>query len=80
VSYVVATSHQGSPVAENFAATAFPPTAWTSVNPNGGANWSRAAAEAYNFAGSGSAKYDFFNNTVVGDVDELFLPPDQPGR
>lgn len=76
VSYVVATSYQGNPVAEGFVATAFPPTGWTYVNPNGSGNgWSRTTATGgYNLTSS-CAKYDFFGNTVVGDQDELFLPP-----
>lgn len=75
VNFVVATSFQGSPVAEGFTATAFPPTGFTYVNPNAGPGWSKFnAAGGFNLT-TNSAKYDFFTNSVVGDQDELFLPP-----
>jgi hypothetical protein len=75
VNYLVASSFQGVPVAEGFVASTFPPAGWVSANPNGGSSWSRATnAGGYNLTFN-STKYDFFNNSVVGDVDELYLPP-----
>ena len=76
VSYVVASGSQGTPVAESFSALAFPPPGFTNVNPNNGPGWSRStAAGAYNIGNLHSSKYDFYNNTVIGDKDELVLPP-----
>lgn len=76
VNYLVAKNYQASPVAENFN-TALP-TGWTFVNSNSGSSaWSRvnnvgsfASISAY-----GALKYNFYNNNVIGDVDEFYLPP-----
>jgi hypothetical protein len=76
VSYLVASNYQGTSVAENFALANFPPANWTNSNSNSGPAWTRAVnAGAHNIAPLASAKYDFFNNSKVGDVDELYLPP-----
>lgn len=76
VSYLVASNYQGTSVAENFALANFPPANWTNSNSNSGPSWTRAVnAGANNIAPLASAKYDFFNNSKVGDVDELYLPP-----
>lgn len=62
------------PVTEAYAATLFPPTNWFMSNADGGAaSWSRNATAG--FGGAGAAKYDFYNNSVIGDADDLFLPP-----
>ena len=76
VKFPVTSAFQGTPVAEGFISGAFPPASWTSVNSNGGTNsWSRVTnAGGYGFSNE-STKYDFFNNTVIGDQDELYLPP-----
>ncbi|MCC6372410.1 MAG: hypothetical protein IT236_15505, partial [Bacteroidia bacterium] len=77
VSFVVASNYQGTPVAEGFEG-AFPPTGFTAINPDGGtAGWSKSTASgtgAYNLS-SFSTKYNFYGNTVIGDQDELVLPP-----
>lgn len=76
VNYLVVSNYQGTPVTEGFPATAFPPTKWTNVNPDNGSNWTRVSnAGGYNVAPLHSIKYDFYNNTVIGDQDELYLPP-----
>ena len=76
VSYVVASGYQTTPVAEGFVMGAYPPVGFTVVNPDAGLGWSRSTqAGAYNIGTLQSTKYDFFNNPVVGDKDELFLPP-----
>jgi hypothetical protein len=76
VSYLVASQYQGTPVVEGFLTAAFPPAVWTSKNSDGGPNWTRVTnAGAYNIAPMNSIKYDFYNNPVIGDKDELYLPP-----
>jgi hypothetical protein len=75
VSYLVASSYDGTPVAEDFALGAFPPLKWSFSNPDGGTGWTRVInAGGFNLSLQ-SAKYDFFSNSVIGDVDELYLPP-----
>lgn len=61
-----------TPLVEAFAATAFPPANWFSINSDLGPAWSRNNA---GLNGAGSAKYDFYNNGSVGDMDELYLTP-----
>ncbi|MDI1356230.1 MAG: T9SS type A sorting domain-containing protein [bacterium] len=76
VSFVVGTGASGNTIAEGFTSTVFPPAAWTSVNVNGGITWSRSTvAGGYFQTPYQSGKYDFYSNTVIGDVDELYLPP-----
>ena len=55
----------------------FPPLKWTAVNSNNGPSWSRVinTGSFANPAAFGAVKFDFYNNPVVGDIDELFLPP-----
>ncbi|MCX8080048.1 MAG: T9SS type A sorting domain-containing protein [Bacteroidia bacterium] len=73
-SFVNVTSYLPGPVTESFTTSSpFPPTNWFRTNPDGGTftwGWHSAGLN-----GAGSAKYDFFNNAVIGDVDELYLPP-----
>ncbi|WP_317899314.1 Omp28-related outer membrane protein [Aurantibacillus circumpalustris] len=76
-SFYLASNYQGSPVAEGFVFGAFPPASWAVANPDNGPAWTRknaAGCGAYNLSPE-SAKYDFFSNTVIGDKDELILPP-----
>lgn len=74
--FYMVSSYQGTPVAEDFFAVSFPPASWGMVNANSGASWSRVSnVGAYAILPLGSMKYDFFNNTVAGDVDEMLLPP-----
>ncbi|PBQ31846.1 hypothetical protein CNR22_08715 [Sphingobacteriaceae bacterium] len=74
--YLVATDYQTNPIEEGFVMGAFPPAGFTVVNPNAGAGWSRStAAGGFNVGPLQSAKYDFYKNTVIGDQDELILPP-----
>lgn len=65
-------TYLAAPVTESFAATAFPPTNWFMINADQGASWSRSTA---GLNGAGSARYNFFNNSTIGDVDELFVRP-----
>jgi hypothetical protein len=74
--FFMVNTYQGSPVAEDFAAVSFPPSSWGMVNTNAGPGWSRISnVGAYAILPLGSMKYDFFGNTVVGDADEMMLPP-----
>ena len=75
VSYLVASSYMSGPVVEGFLSGIFPPAKWTAVNPDGGPSWSKTNSTGGFGNSTQSAKYDFFNNTVIGDVDELYLPP-----
>lgn len=75
-SIYLADDYQGVAVAEDFAAVSFPPPAWGAFNTNNGPAWSRISnVGAYNILPLGSVKYDAFGNSVIGDVDELVLPP-----
>jgi len=76
VNYVLANNYQSTPVAEGFTGAAYPPSGFTVINPDAGtASWSKMnGCGGYNLSGE-STKYDFFNNTVIGDKDELVLPP-----
>ena len=75
VSYLVASDFQGSPVSEDFALPNFPPVKWAAVNSNSGPSWTRVTnAGGYNLS-TQSTRYDFFNNKVIGDIDELFITP-----
>ncbi len=75
--YLVATSSQINPVMEDFALATFPPANWVPTNSNNGPSWSRVVytGSYANSSDFGCAKFDCFNNTVSGDVDELYLPP-----
>lgn len=74
--FYMVSSYQGTPVAEDFFAVSFPPASWGMVNANNGVSWSRVSnVGAYAILPLGSMKYDFFNNTVAGDADEMLLPP-----
>jgi len=74
--FMVASNFIGTPVAEGFSATAFPPTGWASINNDNGSAWSRVTnAGGFQIAPLHGIKYDFYNNNAIGDQDELFLPP-----
>lgn len=75
VNYMVGGNYQAIQVAEGFSGTAYPPAGFGVVNPNNGPGWSRSTITGGYNLNSESTKYDFFNNTVVGDQDELYLPP-----
>ncbi len=77
VNYLVATNSQIGTIAEDFALATFPPPNWTRVNSNNGPTFSRVVnTGAYaNSNDYGAVKFDFFTNTVIGDEDELYLPP-----
>jgi hypothetical protein len=73
--FVLYSTFANPPVVEAYTAATFPPTNWLLMNPNGGANtWSRSSTVGGFGTGVGSARYDFYNNSVTGDADDLQLP------
>jgi hypothetical protein len=76
VIFLVAGNYQSTPVVEGFDLGVYPPSGWTLINPNNGTStWARnISAGGYGLTYE-STKYDFFNNTLIGDQDELYLPP-----
>jgi hypothetical protein len=76
VNYMVASTIAADSVVQGFLLGTFPPAGFAAINPNNGPGWSRATnAGGYNITPLNSLKYDFFNNTVIGDQDEFYLPP-----
>jgi len=76
VSYVMASNYQGTPVSEGFIFPAFPPTNWAVINPDAGKTWERyqcGSCGGWALTNQGT-KYDCYVNTVIGDMDELYLP------
>lgn len=75
VSFPVYLGTTGMDVVEGFTTTAFPPTGFTSVNRDAGIGFTRSTqAGGYWIAPLNSMKYDCYNNTNIGDVDEFYLP------
>jgi len=75
VNYMVAANYQGASVSEGFTTSTYPPPGFGAINKDGGPGWSRNnLTGGYNLS-TESTKYDFFTNTVIGDKDELYLPP-----
>ncbi len=73
VNYMVASVFNTSMPVEEFMYGIYPPPNWMVVNVDGGPSWSRATTAGNN--SMESSKYDFYNNAVAGDRDELYLPP-----
>ncbi len=63
------------PVTEPFTTATFPPTNWFAVNANNGPSWSRLGTVGAYGSNTGASKYDFYNNSSIGDADDLFLTP-----
>lgn len=77
-SFVVVTTYTTAPVVQTYSLATFPGTGWILINPDAGAastTWQRSTAVgAYGVAPAGCAKYNFYNNANVGDIDELYMP------
>ena len=75
--YLASSYPAGSPVVQAFSVTSFPGVGYSVLNTDAGASWARHASTNGTtvVGGTGTAKYDFFNNGVIGDQDELLLPP-----
>lgn len=75
-SFVNTSNYNSTSVNEGFVLGAFPPVNWSRLNSDLGVNtWVRSSSCGAYDLDSDCAKYDFYNNAVVGDVDELYLPP-----
>lgn len=76
--FSVVTSYAPAPIVQSYSTAVFPGTGWLLVNTDGGSatnTWQRStAAGAFGVAPAGCAKYNFYNNANVGDVDELIFP------
>lgn len=77
-SFNVITTYSPAPIVQTYTSPVFPGTGWILVNPDGGAattTWQRTAS-AGGFGGTpaGCAKYNFYSNSNLGDIDELFMP------
>jgi hypothetical protein len=76
INFMVVDQYIADPVIETFNTGTVLPTGWTQVNTNAGPAWTKAlGVGAFGIQPLLCAKYDFFNNTVAGDVDEFILPP-----
>ncbi len=65
----------GTPVAEGFVQTQFPPANWAINNPGGGATWFRTSTAGGFGLSSSSTKLDLYSTVAAGSTHELFLPP-----
>jgi hypothetical protein len=76
--FSVVTSYSPAPIVQTYSFVVFPGTGWILVNTDGGSatnTWQRTtSAGAFGIAPAGCAKYNFYNNANVGDVDELIMP------
>ncbi len=74
----VITAYTAGPVVQSYSTAVFPGANWILVNLDGGSatnTWQRStSANAFTATPTGCAKYNFYNNANVGDIDELFLP------
>jgi hypothetical protein len=59
-------------VSESFEGATFPPLGWDVVNPDGGITWERATGVAK--SGSSSVVIRNFENTAIGEKDDLRMP------
>ncbi|MBA3679892.1 MAG: T9SS type A sorting domain-containing protein [Bacteroidetes bacterium] len=73
--FVCSPTYFALPVTEAFTGVTFPPTNWTRVNNDNGPTWSRLGTVGAYGTNTGASKYDFYNNGVIGDADDLYLPP-----
>lgn len=67
------TAGQNLPFSQNFQPQIFPPPGWEIVNPDNGITWNRQSPTPHS-TGNASARMNFFNYTVTGEVDFLNLP------
>ena len=80
MSFNVISTYTPAPISQNYSSAipAFPGTGWILSNVDGGAatsTWQRnTSANAFTATPTGCAKYNFYNNANVGDIDELFMP------
>jgi hypothetical protein len=74
--FAVSTTVTAAPIVQTFSLATFPPANWYKNNQDGGTyNFSRIPnVGAYAVTPLGAVKYDSWNNPVVGDRDELYMP------
>lgn len=76
--FTVVTTYSTTPIVQTYSLAAFPGAGWILINTDGGAataTWQRSTAVgAYGITPAGCAKYNFYNNANVGDVDEIYMP------
>jgi len=73
-SIIIEAAPSAAAVAEGFTVTAFPPVNWSIHNTNGSVSqWARGTTGNAPTTGN-SAKYPFYTNGSVGDLDELYMP------
>lgn len=75
-SFAVSTTVVPAPIVQTFSLSTFPPTNWYRNNQDNGIyQFSRVPSTgAYAISPLGAVKYDSWNNPVVGDRDELYMP------
>ena len=75
-SFAMTTTIVAAPIIQTFSLSTFPPTNWYRNNQdNGTFQFSRIpTVNAYGTTPAGAVKYDSWNNPVVGDRDELYMP------
>ncbi|GCD77729.1 hypothetical protein JCM31826_12110 [Thermaurantimonas aggregans] len=73
VNVINVTAGQNLPFSQNFQPQIFPPANWEVVNPDNGITWNRQSPTPHT-TGNASARMNFFNYSVVGEVDFLNLP------
>ncbi|MES2565625.1 MAG: T9SS type A sorting domain-containing protein [Bacteroidota bacterium] len=77
-SFVVVSTYAAAPIVQTYSLATFPGTGWLLINSDAGASnttWARTTAVgAYGVTPAGSAKYSFYNNANIGDIDELYMP------
>lgn len=75
-SFALTTTIVAAPIIQTFSLSTFPPVNWYRNNQDGGTyQFSRIpTVNAYGTTPSGAVKYDSWNNPVVGDRDELYMP------
>jgi hypothetical protein len=74
ITFVVANQYNSTPVVEGFAGT-FPPASWAVINPNNTNGWTKTTATGAYGLSPESMLMSFYNNTTIGEVDEVILPP-----
>lgn len=67
------TAGQVLPFSQNFQSLIFPPSGWSVDNPDNGITWNRQSPTPH-ATGNASARMNFFNYAVIGEVDFLILP------
>lgn len=75
VGFICSPVYYAGPVVEPFTTATFPPTNWTLVNSDAGPTWTRLGTVGGYGINTGASKYDFYNNAVTGDTDDLYLLP-----